>query len=174
MEARNLLGGRLQPCSHPHGARTGFFRDGTCRHGAEDVGSHHVCLKRVDEAFCQGTGQSNWCTSELTCHDSNAGRCPIREWCVCEWAFARFVREHGCDAIGEVDCSATNALVVQHYTALESPAIEETSEALRCLRSKCGLEGVPEGIALTRSDQYTSNANPANGSMVYKGAQLTR
>jgi uncharacterized protein (DUF2237 family) len=40
-EARNVLGGPLEPCgSDPV---TGFFRDGSCSTGPEDVGSHTVC-----------------------------------------------------------------------------------------------------------------------------------
>ncbi|HEY2161996.1 MAG TPA: DUF2237 domain-containing protein [Solirubrobacteraceae bacterium] len=38
---RNVLGGPLEPCgSEP---LTGFHRDGCCRTGPEDVGSHTIC-----------------------------------------------------------------------------------------------------------------------------------
>jgi uncharacterized protein (DUF2237 family) len=38
---RNVLGGPLEPCgSDPV---TGFFRDGCCSTGPEDIGSHTVC-----------------------------------------------------------------------------------------------------------------------------------
>jgi uncharacterized protein (DUF2237 family) len=38
---RNVLGGALEPCgSDP---LTGFYRDGCCRSGVEDVGSHTIC-----------------------------------------------------------------------------------------------------------------------------------
>lgn len=38
---RNVLGGDLDPCgSDPV---TGFFRDGCCSTGPEDIGSHTVC-----------------------------------------------------------------------------------------------------------------------------------
>ena len=38
---RNVLGGELEPCgSDP---LTGFYRDGTCTSGSEDMGSHTVC-----------------------------------------------------------------------------------------------------------------------------------
>jgi len=40
-EERNVLGGPLEPCgSDPV---TGFYRDGRCSTGPEDVGSHTVC-----------------------------------------------------------------------------------------------------------------------------------
>jgi uncharacterized protein (DUF2237 family) len=47
-EERNVLGRALRPCSMS--PRTGFFRDGCCNTGAEDVGLHIVCA-RVTRAF---------------------------------------------------------------------------------------------------------------------------
>lgn len=45
--ARNVLGGELQPCSlNP---LTGFYRDGCCNTGREDLGSHLVCAEMTDE-----------------------------------------------------------------------------------------------------------------------------
>ena len=40
-DERNVLGGPLEPCSTD--PMTGFHRDGCCRGGAEDVGSHSIC-----------------------------------------------------------------------------------------------------------------------------------
>ncbi len=41
MTERNVLGGPLEPCGTD--PMTGFFRDGCCSTGAEDIGSHTVC-----------------------------------------------------------------------------------------------------------------------------------
>jgi uncharacterized protein (DUF2237 family) len=38
---RNVLGGALQPCGTD--PMTGFFRDGCCSTGPEDLGSHTIC-----------------------------------------------------------------------------------------------------------------------------------
>ena len=38
---RNVLGGELEPCGGD--PVTGFYRDGCCTSGPEDVGSHTVC-----------------------------------------------------------------------------------------------------------------------------------
>ena len=38
---RNVLGGELEPCGTD--PLTGFFRDGCCSTGPEDLGSHTVC-----------------------------------------------------------------------------------------------------------------------------------
>jgi uncharacterized protein (DUF2237 family) len=40
-DERNVLGGALEPCGTE--PMTGFTRDGSCRSGPEDVGSHTVC-----------------------------------------------------------------------------------------------------------------------------------
>ena len=46
--ARNVLGGALADCSHD--PLTGFYRDGCCNTGPDDMGAHVVCAV-VTEAF---------------------------------------------------------------------------------------------------------------------------
>jgi uncharacterized protein (DUF2237 family) len=46
--ARNVLGGPLAPCCED--PATGFFRDGYCHTGPQDVGSHTICAS-VTAAF---------------------------------------------------------------------------------------------------------------------------
>ena len=41
MTERNVLGEELEPCSTD--PMTGFFRDGCCGTGPEDLGSHTIC-----------------------------------------------------------------------------------------------------------------------------------
>jgi uncharacterized protein (DUF2237 family) len=41
MAERNVLGGELEPCGFD--PLTGFYRDGCCNTGPEDVGSHTIC-----------------------------------------------------------------------------------------------------------------------------------
>lgn len=43
----NVLGTELQPCSDD--PLTGFYRDGCCRTGADDVGLHVVCARMTAE-----------------------------------------------------------------------------------------------------------------------------
>ena len=43
----NVLGGELEPCGLD--PVTGFFRDGCCSTGPEDVGSHTVCAVVTEE-----------------------------------------------------------------------------------------------------------------------------
>jgi uncharacterized protein (DUF2237 family) len=48
--ARNVLGTELVPCSFE--PMTGFFRDGCCRSGADDLGLHLVCAE-VTQPFLE-------------------------------------------------------------------------------------------------------------------------
>ncbi len=41
MSELNVLGGELEGCSND--PRTGFYRDGTCQTGPEDIGLHTIC-----------------------------------------------------------------------------------------------------------------------------------
>ena len=54
--SRNVLGGILENCSLK--PMTGFFRNGCCDTGAEDVGSHTVCVVMTTEflAFSKASG----------------------------------------------------------------------------------------------------------------------
>jgi hypothetical protein len=54
--SRNVFGETLEPCSTK--PMTGFFRDGCCDTGPEDVGSHTVCTMMTDEflAFSRSRG----------------------------------------------------------------------------------------------------------------------
>lgn len=54
--ARNVLGGPLDCCCTA--PRTGFYRDGYCHTGPQDLGSHTVCALMTDEflAFSRRRG----------------------------------------------------------------------------------------------------------------------
>ena len=55
--ARNVLGEKLQECSRS--PLTGFFRDGCCNTGKEDLGLHLVCAEVTAEfVFAQAWGRS--------------------------------------------------------------------------------------------------------------------
>lgn len=46
-DAKNVLGTHLENCSTD--PMTGFFRDGCCRTGADDLGLHLVCAEMTQE-----------------------------------------------------------------------------------------------------------------------------
>jgi hypothetical protein len=90
--------------------------------------------------FCTVTGQPDWCSSHMDCDGDRRHKCPVEHWCVCEWAFASYVkRAGGCDKIQKIVCEATNAKALEHYKAQQSrdPAIKV---ALDCLIGRC-IEG---------------------------------
>lgn len=76
--AKNVLGGDLEPC----GAEplTGFYRDGCCHTGAEDLGVHTVCA-RVDAAFLQFSRQAG--NDLSTPRPGFEGLQPGDRWCLC-------------------------------------------------------------------------------------------
>ena len=53
---RNVLGGTLAPCSTS--PRTGFYRDGCCNTGPDDLGLHVVCVQVTADflAFARSRG----------------------------------------------------------------------------------------------------------------------
>eukprot|EP00239_Pterosperma_sp_CCMP1384_P001234 CAMPEP_0197847742 /NCGR_PEP_ID=MMETSP1438-20131217/6939_1 /TAXON_ID=1461541 /ORGANISM="Pterosperma sp., Strain CCMP1384" /LENGTH=170 /DNA_ID=CAMNT_0043459749 /DNA_START=104 /DNA_END=616 /DNA_ORIENTATION=+ len=140
---QNVLGGELQKCSQPGMALTGFTRNGRCMDHNDDAGSHHVCIdmtSNIGGNFCSVTGQPDWCSSSMAC-DGQAGDCPVEHWCVCEWAFARYIQlAGGCDQIQEIVCEATNMMALTHYEEQASSA-PHIASALQCLKERCGHNG---------------------------------
>jgi uncharacterized protein (DUF2237 family) len=77
---RNVLGGVLAPCSTS--PRTGFFRDGCCNTGPEDLGLHVVCAQ-VTAAFLEfARGQGNDLVMPMP-EFGFPGLKPGDRWCVC-------------------------------------------------------------------------------------------
>lgn len=57
MTELNVLGGALEPCGID--PVTGFFRDGSCSTGPEDVGSHTICAVVTLEFLAHQRGIGN-------------------------------------------------------------------------------------------------------------------
>ena len=54
------------------------------------------------------------CASKIDLVFSRRGDCPVKHWCVCQWAFASYIRiAGGCDKIAEIECDATNKEAVR-------------------------------------------------------------
>jgi uncharacterized protein len=77
---RNVLGGELEACSLD--PLTGFYRDGTCRTGAGDLGVHGVCAVMTEEflAFSKAVGND---LSTPRPELGFPGLVPGARWCVC-------------------------------------------------------------------------------------------
>ncbi len=78
--ARNVLGERLEVCSTK--PMTGFFRDGCCNTGREDVGSHTVCVVMTADflAFSKSSGND---LSTPRPEFGFGGLKPGDRWCLC-------------------------------------------------------------------------------------------
>lgn len=77
-EARNVLGGALQCCCK--NPLTGFYRDGHCQTGPDDVGQHTLCTQVTQEFL----SFSFACGNDLTTPQMGfPGLKPGDKWCVC-------------------------------------------------------------------------------------------
>ncbi len=78
----NVVGGDLLPCSEPPSPVTGFFRDGCCATGPEDVGSHTVCSIMTAD-FLEFSKLAGNDLSTPRPEWGFAGLAPGDRWCVC-------------------------------------------------------------------------------------------
>jgi uncharacterized protein len=77
---RNVVGGALLPCGTE--PLTGFYRDGCCATGPEDIGSHTVCCVTT-EAFLDFSKRAGNDLSTPVPEWGFAGLQPGDRWCVC-------------------------------------------------------------------------------------------
>jgi uncharacterized protein (DUF2237 family) len=76
---RNVLGQPLEPCSTD--PVTGYFRDGSCSTGPEDVGSHTVCAVMTEEFLAHQREVGNDLLTPLPAYRF-PGLKPGDRWCV--------------------------------------------------------------------------------------------
>ncbi len=78
--ALNVLGTELLPCSYD--PLTGFYRDGCCNTGSDDVGTHVVCVKVTAEFLAFSAGRGNDLSTPRPEHRFRGLR-PGDRWCLC-------------------------------------------------------------------------------------------
>jgi uncharacterized protein len=120
MTDRNVLGGALEPCSTD--PLTGFFRDGCCTTGPEDLGSHTICAVVTAEFLEHQRGIGNDLTTPMP-QFSFAGLRPGDRWCV---TAANWLRAHRDGAAAYVVLASTHerALEIVPLSALEEHAVD--------------------------------------------------
>lgn len=140
-------------------AKTGYTRSGQCVDQEGDTGSHHICINLSSTSssgkdFCEVTGQDDWCSEKMPCHEDESQDCPVEDWCVCQWAFAGYIKSAGaCEAIQEIECDAVNIKAVEAY----EKDVEKYGEALDCLKDRCNLNnGGGGGDGGSVSDHHVS------------------
>lgn len=79
-DARNVLGGELIPCSlNP---LTGFFRNGCCETGPDDLGLHTVCAVMSAEFLAFSRNAGNDLSTPMPQYGFK-GLKPGDRWCLC-------------------------------------------------------------------------------------------
>jgi uncharacterized protein (DUF2237 family) len=76
---RNVLGGELEPCGTD--PVTGFYRDGCCTSGPEDLGSHTICAVVTAEFLEHQRSIGNDLSTPMPQHRF-PGLVPGDRWCV--------------------------------------------------------------------------------------------
>ena len=77
---KNVLGGPLAVCTSA--PRTGFFRDGCCNTGADDVGMHVICARMTREFLEFERQRGNDLGTPMPAAQF-PGLSPGDRWCVC-------------------------------------------------------------------------------------------
>ena len=118
--ARNVLGTDLQDCSLD--PVTGFYRNGCCDTGAEDVGVHTVCAVMTDEFLAFSASAGN----DLSTPRPEFGFAGLKagdRWCLCA---SRWVEALDAGAAPQVVLEATHARTIEwaDLSALQAHAVD--------------------------------------------------
>ena len=103
----NVVGGKLLPCSVE--PLTGFYRNGCFSTGAEDLGSHTVCVVLTEEflEFSKSVGND---LSTPRPEYGFAGLLPGDRWCLCA---SRWLEAHAAGHAPDVVLGATHARALE-------------------------------------------------------------
>lgn len=111
--ARNVLGGPLQPC----GTRpmTGFFRNGCCDTGPDDLGSHTVCAVMTSQFLDHTRSLGNDLATPRP-EWGFPGLNPGDRWCLCAARWQEAL---------EVGAAPPVVLAATHEKAMDVVALED-------------------------------------------------
>ena len=117
---RNVLGGALEPCGTQ--PMTGFYRDGCCSSGPDDLGRHTVCAVVSAEFLDLQRELGNDLSTPRPEYDL-PGLVPGDRWCV---VAVRWLQAYQAGAAAGVVLAATNAraLEVVPLEALRQHAVD--------------------------------------------------
>lgn len=112
MPDRNVLGGPLEPCgSDPI---TGFYRDGCCSSGPEDIGLHTICAVVTGEFLAHQRSIGNDLSTPIPAYRF-PGLHPGDRWCV---TARNWLRAH------HDGCAAPVVLAATHERTLEVVSLD--------------------------------------------------
>ena len=133
---KNIYGEKLKPCSR--NPMTGFYKDGYCRTGDDDTGSHTVCAK-VTEEFLEFTNSMGNNLDMLE---------PGDKWCLCAKRWEEANKE---GVSPEMIKSSTNIKTLDIIDSVEQE-LDEYSRTLKNARQ--------QGVGL-RFSKSAIKANPS-------------
>ena len=113
MSAKNVLGGDLEACGRE--PLTGFFRDGCCNTGADDVGVHTVCVEVTAEFLEFSRSRGNDLITPNPMYRF-PGLQPGDRWCLCA--------SRWCEAM-KAGKAPPVVLEATHMATLEYASVEE-------------------------------------------------
>ena len=111
-EARNVFGEPLAICSRS--PETGFYRDGCCRTGSDDLGTHAVCVQMSEEFLEFSRARGNDLSTPRP-EFGFPGLKPGDRWCLCA---QRWQEAHEAGSAPRVVLPATDEAALR-YVALE-------------------------------------------------------
>jgi uncharacterized protein (DUF2237 family) len=120
MGDRNVLGGELEGCGTD--PVTGFFRDGSCRSGPEDRGSHTICAVVTTEFLAHQRGIGNDLVTPIP-EFGFPGLSPGDRWCVTAVNWLRAHRD-GCGAPVVLASSNESVLEIVPLEVLKEHAVD--------------------------------------------------
>jgi uncharacterized protein (DUF2237 family) len=120
MADRNVLGGTLELCGTD--PLTGFYRDGCCRTGPEDMGSHTICAVVTAEFLAHQRSIGNDLVTPVPQYHFS-GLQPGDRWCV---TAVNWLRAHEDGAAAYVVLASTHerALEIVPLDALREHAVD--------------------------------------------------
>ena len=125
MTERNVMGDPLQECSTD--PMTGFFRDGCCSTGPQDLGSHTICAVMTAEFLEHQRGIGNDLSTPMPQYRF-PGLAPGDRWCVTAPNWARAYND---GVAAPVVLASTNEAVlsVVPFAALNRHAVDVPDDA---------------------------------------------
>jgi uncharacterized protein len=120
MTDRNVLGGDLEVCGVD--PLTGFYRDGCCNTGDQDLGSHTICAVVTAEFLAHQRGIGNDLSTPMPVYGF-PGLVPGDRWCV---TAANWLRAHRDGAAAPVVLASTHerALDIVPLDVLREHAVD--------------------------------------------------
>lgn len=111
--AKNVLGTELETCSVS--PMTGFYRDGCCNTGAEDLGMHTVCVEVTDDFLAFSKRRGNDLSTPNEAYEFPGLQAGDR-WCLCVLRWKEAL---------EADMAPRVVLAATHMSVLEFVDLED-------------------------------------------------